>query len=171
VTRWAHGSKREPGVAAQVIHATRCYPAAGLAAIAANFDQIPAPALNAAVEAAAKTDLLVEWVFEQGKRVLGVSTPAELFQAFSEFNTHDASPLVTQDVLLMAGTKDHGIPFHQLADQLLTLTAARSVTARSFTEAEQAQNHCQIGNQGLALKVILDWVDATGGRTAEPVGR
>jgi len=102
---------------------------------------------------------------------MGVSTPADLFRAYSEYHTHDASPLVTQDVLLMAGTKDHGIPFHQLADQLLTLTAARSVTARAFTEAEQAQNHCQIGNQGLAIKVILDWVDASGGRTAEPADR
>ena len=51
-----------------------------------------------------------------------------------------------------------------LADQLLTLTAARSVTARAFTEAEQAQNHCQVGNMGLAIKVILDWLDAAGGR-------
>jgi hypothetical protein len=49
---------------------------------------------------------------------------------------------------------------------VLTLTAAPSVSARVFTEAEQAQNHCQVGNQGLALQVILGWLDATGGRTA-----
>ena len=66
----------------------------------------------------------------------------------------------------MAGTKDHYVPLHQLGDQVLTLTAAPSVSARVFTEAEQAQNHCQIGNTGLAIKVILDWVDATGGRAA-----
>jgi hypothetical protein len=47
-----------------------------------------------------------------------------------------------------------------LGDQVLTL-------ARVFTEAEQAQNHWQVGNQGLALQVILGWLDATGGRTAE----
>jgi hypothetical protein len=66
----------------------------------------------------------------------------------------------------MAGTKDHYVPLHQLGDQVLTLTAAPSVSARVFTETEQAQNHCQIGNQGLAIKVILDWLDVTGGRTA-----
>ena len=65
----------------------------------------------------------------------------------------------------MAGTKDHYMPLHMLPDQLMTLTAAHSVTARVFTEAEQAQNHCQIGNTGLALKVIFDWLDETGGRT------
>jgi hypothetical protein len=35
-------------------------------------------------------------------------------------------------------------------------------TQRRYTEAEQAQNHCQVGNMGLAIKVILDWLDAAG---------
>jgi hypothetical protein len=70
-----------------------------------------------------------------------------------------------------AGTKDHYMPLQMLPDQLMMLTAAHSVTARVFTEAESAQNHCQIGNIGLALKVILDWLDETGGRTAESANR
>jgi alpha-beta hydrolase superfamily lysophospholipase len=146
--------------------ANRGFAAAGLAAIAANSGQIPAPVVNAAVAAAAKTDLLTDWTLAQGKRVMGASTPADLFQAYRQYHTGDVSPLVTQDVLLMAGTKDHYIPFPMLSEQLLTLTAARSVTARFFTEAEQAQNHVQVGNMGLAIKVILDWLDGTGGRTA-----
>ena len=145
--------------------ANRAFAAAGLDAITANSGQIPAPVVNAAVTAAAKTDLLTEWALAQGERVMGASTPADLFQTYRQYRTDDVLPLITQDVLLMAGTKDHYIPFPMLADQLLTLTAARSVTARAFTEAEQAQNHCQCGNTGLAIKVILDWLDAFGGRT------
>ena len=145
-------------------------PAAGLAAIAANLGQIPAPVVNAAVAEAAKTDLQTDWFIAQGERVMGVSAPADLFKAWRDYHTSDISPLITRDVLLMAGTTDWGVPLHQLPDQLLTLTAARSVTARVFTEAEQASNHCQIGNTGLAIKVILDWLDAAGGRAAEPVG-
>lgn len=144
---------------------TRGFAASGLDVIAANSDKIPAPVLNAAVDATAKTDLLTEWVFHQGERVTGAATPAEVFKAWHEYRTDDVSPLLTQDVLLMAGTKDHYMPLHMLADQLLTLTAAPTITARVFTEAEQAQNHCQIGNTGLAIKVILDWLDAVGGRT------
>jgi pimeloyl-ACP methyl ester carboxylesterase len=140
--------------------------ASGLAAIAANSGQIPAPAVNAAVAAVTQTDLQTDWELAQGKRVMGTAAPADLFKAWREYNTSDVSPLVTQDVLLMAGTKDIGIPFPMLGEQLLTLTAARSVTARAFTEAEQAQNHCQCGNMGLAIKVILDWLDQAGGRTA-----
>ena len=144
---------------------------AGLAigSIGGNAERIPAPVIDAVVEAIGKVDLLTEWAFKQADRVMGVTTPAEALTAWRSYRTDDVSPLVTQDVLLMAGTKDHYVPLHQLSDQLLTLSAAPSVSARVFTEAEQAQNHCQIGNTGLALRVILDWLDASGGRAA-PVG-
>jgi alpha-beta hydrolase superfamily lysophospholipase len=145
---------------------TRGFGASGLSVIAANSDKIPAPLVNAAVAAAGKTDLLTDWVIAQGERVMGVSTPAHVFKAWRDYRTDEVSALVTQDVLLMAGTKDHYMPLHMLSDQMMTLTAAHSVTARVFTEAESAQNHCQIGNVGVALKVILDWLDETGGRTA-----
>jgi hypothetical protein len=39
------------------------------------------------------------------------------------------------------------------------LVNARSVTAQIFTQVDQAQSHCQIGNQGLALTQIVNWVD------------
>jgi hypothetical protein len=136
-----------------------------------NFGQIPAPLIDAATAAVTKTDLFTDWAISHGERVMGAATPADMFQAWREYHTRDASPLVTQDVLLMAGTKDWGIPLPMLGEQLLTLTAARSVTARVFTEAEQAQKHCQIGNTGLALRVILNWIDAFGGRAAEPAGQ
>lgn len=150
---------------------TRNLGASGLDAIMANSGQIPAPVVNAAVAEAAKTDLLTDWVFRQGERVMGAATPADVLKAWREYHTGNVSPLVTQDVLLMAGATDLAIPFPMLGEQLLTLTAARSVTARVFTEAEQASNHCQTGNTGLALQVILDWLDAFGGRTAEAADR
>ena len=39
------------------------------------------------------------------------------------------------------------------------LNNARSITARLFTRSESAQNHCQVGNYGLALGTIVDWLD------------
>ena len=107
--------------------------------------------VNAAVAAAGKSDLLTDWVIAQGKRVMGVSTPADVFRAWREYRTDDVSPLVTQDVLLMAGAKDHYMPLHMLPDQLMTLIASHSITARVFTEAESAQNHCQIGRRATGM--------------------
>ena len=138
--------------------------ATGLAVIAHNSEQMPAMLVNAAVAAVQKSDLLTDWSIAQGEHVMGVACAADVFRAWRQYRTDDVSPLVKQDVLLMAGTKDHYMPLHMLADQMMTLTAARTVSARVFTEAESAQNHCQIGNMGVALKVILGWLDETGGR-------
>ena len=143
---------------------TRGFSATGLSVIAQNSEQIPATLVNAATAAVQKSDLLTDWSIAQGERVMGVNSAADVFRAWRAYRTDDVSPLVKQDVLLMAGTKDHYMPLRMLADQVTTLTAARTVSARVFTEAESAQNHCQIGNMGVALRVILGWLDGTGGR-------
>ena len=150
------------------ISATQGFAASGLSVIADNSDHMPAALVNAAVDSVRKTDLLTDWVISQGERVMGTAGPADIFAAWREYRTDDVSSLVKQDVLLMAGSKDHYMPLSMLPEQLMALTAAHSVSSRVFTEAESAQNHCQIGNMGLALKVILDWLDGTGGRTASP---
>jgi hypothetical protein len=61
-------------------------------------------------------------------------------------------------VLIMAGAEDWAVPVAQYYRQLPVLTGARSVTGRLFTRAEQAQQHCQVGNLALALGFMLDWI-------------
>ena len=75
----------------------------------------------------------------------------------NERNLH--SELVTQDVLILTGREDHFIPFKMHDMQVKALTNARSVTGRVFTREEEAQNHCQIGNVGLALDVMVKWIE------------
>jgi pimeloyl-ACP methyl ester carboxylesterase len=146
---------------------TRSFPGVGLGDLAANSQNMSDEAINVALAVVRKSDLLADWSFAQGERVMGTSTSAGVLRGWRQYITSDISDLVTQPVLLMAGTKDHYVPLHQLGDQVLTLTGAPSITGRVFTEAEQAQNHCQVGNQGLALKVIFDWLDTVGGRLPE----
>ena len=145
--------------------ATQGFGASGLSVISANSEQMPPALVNAAVASVRKSDLLTEWVLNQGEHVMGVSSSAEVFKAWRDYRTADVSSLVTQDILLMAGSKDHYMPLHMLPEQMMSLTGANSVTSRIFTESESGQNHCQIGNMGVALKVILGWLDETGGRT------
>jgi hypothetical protein len=66
---------------------------------------------------------------------------------------------VRQDVLILASRNDHFIPFRLHEMQLRRLTSARSVTDRVFTKEDHAHNHCQIGNIGLALNVMREWLD------------
>jgi pimeloyl-ACP methyl ester carboxylesterase len=118
-----------------------------------------APVLNVAVGRLAARALLARWGVTQGMYVLGVESPYRFLRQARDFRTWDVSDRVTQDVLLLAGSTDHYVPIEQLHRQMLALTNARSVTARVFMPAEQAQNHCQIGNVGLAVQVILRWLD------------
>jgi hypothetical protein len=48
----------------------------------------------------------------------------------------------------------------QFSEQIATLKNVHSLTARLFTRYEQAQNHCQVGNIGLALRTIIEWIDS-----------
>lgn len=72
---------------------------------------------------------------------------------------HLSSDRVDQDVLLLAGERDRFQPVTLYHRQRAALVNARSVTGRIFTRAEHAENHCQMGNLGLALDVITDWLD------------
>jgi pimeloyl-ACP methyl ester carboxylesterase len=73
--------------------------------------------------------------------------------------THLHSELISQDVLLLGGEHDAFQPLKLLYKQEKALTHARSISTRIFTKAENADQHCQIGNIGLALEVIKDWLE------------
>ncbi|MBN1381684.1 MAG: alpha/beta fold hydrolase [Deltaproteobacteria bacterium] len=81
---------------------------------------------------------------------------AEYAWQMNEKNLHP--DLVDQDVLILTGKGDHFIPYKLHDKQVSLLSNARSLTDKVFTKAESAQNHCQIGNVGLALKVMTVWI-------------
>ena len=97
----------------------------------------------------------------------GTTTPAAYLHAIQNYTTAEISSRVTQDVLLLAGSEDHYVPLAQFYKQIAALTNTRSLTARLFTRAESAQNHCQAGNYGLAFHVITAWLDAQAARAQQ----
>ena len=128
-------------------------------ALIGNARRLPAALVDALINQARSRNMFADWGIGNAEWVFGVDTPAKALAAVRGMRTDDISSGITQDVLLMAGAEDHYVPLAQLGAQTQTLTNARSVTARLFTRAESAQNHCQIGNLGLSLQVILGWLD------------
>lgn len=120
-----------------------------------------APIYNFMVRQAMKENMLLDWSVNQGMHSHGVKTPFEYVQKLGSYKTGDISQLLDQDVLLMAGTEDFAIPLTHFYQQIEALKNVRSLTARMFTRAEQAQNHCQVGNLGLAVDFITNWIDFT----------
>jgi hypothetical protein len=99
------------------------------------------------------------WFAAQLMYISKKEMPLDAFDTFIALCEENLCPeLVKQDVLILSGRKDHFIPNKMHRKQLDVLSNAKSVTGRVFTKEEHAQNHCQIGNVGLALKVMVDWI-------------
>lgn len=116
---------------------------------------------DALVRRVMKQNPHIEWIFQQGMHILGTTSPFEYADRARRYGTRDVSSLVQQDVLLLSGTEDFIVPVQQFYWQIEALTNTKSLTARLFTRADHAQNHCQVGNLPLALDVIADWIDFT----------
>lgn len=91
--------------------------------------------------------------------IQGKSQPYHAVEWMMGMNaTHLHSHLIDQEVFLLTGEKDAFQPPKLLHKQAAALVNARSVTTRIFTVAEQGHQHCQIGNVGIALRAMTDWL-------------
>jgi pimeloyl-ACP methyl ester carboxylesterase len=72
---------------------------------------------------------------------------------------HLNSHLIEQDVLLLGGENDAFQPPELMKKQREALINANSVTERIFKKSENADQHCQMGNIGLALETIHNWLN------------
>jgi len=115
--------------------------------------------LNALMERAVTRDPSTGWALAHGMQVSGASDPFDFVCWLKRLTTAPFSARITQDVLLLAGAGDHIVPLRQLHRQAQNLTNARSVTTRLFTDREHAGSHCQIGNIGLMLELVVAWLD------------
>lgn len=107
-----------------------------------------------------KGEGLQAWMSAQLMYITKAETPMDAFDFWLQLNEENLhSDLVQQDVLILTGRNDHFIPFKAHDMQIKALTHAKSVHARVFTKKEHAQNHCQIGNIGLALDTMIKWLE------------
>jgi pimeloyl-ACP methyl ester carboxylesterase len=140
-----------------------------------DYLQIPPPFLARLVKRLLRHPKLLDWMSGIQNRVSpqerwGVNnlmyitnkkTPSEASLEILKLNEENLqSERVKQDVLVLTGSEDHFIPLKMHYKQLDALKNARSLTGRIFTRKESAQNHCQVGNIGLALTVMSSWLES-----------
>lgn len=111
------------------------------------------------VRTRARLSPTLRFVVERVLYMLDSDDPADVAEWFLGMNAdHLDSGRVHQDVLLMCGEHDAFQPPILTQAQAQALVAARSVTTRIFTRAEQADQHCQMGNLELACEVLNTWL-------------
>lgn len=74
----------------------------------------------------------------------------------------DLRPLkdrLTKDYLIIGGSKDTMSARASIGRQMFLLKNAKSVMAREITEKEQGADHCNVGNQQVAMDTILLWLE------------
>jgi len=100
----------------------------------------------------------VSWAYNNALWTMGTTNPDDTLEAFSRYKLAPIADRIRQDVLILAGTEDHFIPFHQVADFEKSLVNARSVTARIFDRPSGGAEHCQCGNTSLVHAAVFDWL-------------
>ena len=115
--------------------------------------------LNSFLPRIAKKSLLADWMLAQGQFITGTDSFLAMYKSLSRHNLRSLYEKIDQDVLLLAGEKDHYIPMCQFERCKERITNAKSITSRCFTIEEGGEQHCQIGNHGIAVDTILDWIE------------
>ncbi|HET9409066.1 MAG TPA: hypothetical protein VFO39_17615 [Candidatus Sulfotelmatobacter sp.] len=116
------------------------------------------------IVAAAKSNPLalknpdVSWSYNTALWMLGTSSFDDTLEAFAPYKLAPVADRIRQDVLILAGTEDHFIPFHQAAEFEKSLLNARSVTTHIFDRPLGGAEHCQGGNTSLVHAAVFDWL-------------
>jgi len=123
--------------------------------------ELSRPLLAAAADPVAAANPDVQWGVSNACWTLGTRDARETMAAMESYRLAPVAQRIRQDVLILAGTDDHFIPFHQLADFEKALVNANSVTTRIFDRASGGAQHCQAGALGLVDAVVFDWMQET----------
>lgn len=103
--------------------------------------------------------IIVDWALSQGIYITGSDTVYDFYQNLSRHTLEGITGKFSQDLLLLAGEKDHYIPTEQFYRLKENIHSEKTITCRLFTEAEGGGQHCQVGNHMLAIQTILDWLE------------
>mgnify|MGYP003314539697 CR=1 FL=1 len=67
-------------------------------------------------------------------------------------------------MLIVGASQDHFIDYRMVGREINMLTKVRSLTFRLFTDQEEAQNHCNVGNGKLVIDEVLNWIGQRDGQ-------
>ena len=138
----------------------------------AAFRQVPRPVIwlydrgyfglvNWMMRIAMKFKPGMRWGVLSGEKwTMGAKDPIDVLRIFDQYDLKNEAGLITCDVLITAGEKDHLFPVEQVEAFRKALTKAKSVTIRIFSEAEGGAEHCQMGALNMFHETLFDWIES-----------
>lgn len=117
------------------------------------------PELDAMLQQVMQTSPQVRWACRQGMWSLGAGTPRAFLAASLAYNLRNGiAEKITCPVFVGRAESDEF--FRGQPEELMEHLTAPATLA-SFTDAEGAGAHCQVGAQRLLCARMLDWLDET----------
>ncbi len=89
---------------------------------------------------------------------LGKEHPLDAIDEFKKYSRAGVAQSINGDVLVLAGTEDHFVPFEQVKLMQEALTSARSVTTKVYDRESGGAEHCQMGAPTLWHAALFDWL-------------
>ena len=120
------------------------------------------PLLNLVFGKKARKSPVIDWGIKHGCYAYEAS---DAYSYAKKLKLYDIAPVadqITQDMLILGASGDHFIDYHLIGKEINMLRNVRSLTFRLFTDKEEAENHCNVGNGKLAIGEILSWITRIG---------
>jgi alpha-beta hydrolase superfamily lysophospholipase len=106
----------------------------------------------------AKKEPIINWGIRHGCYAYEAKDAYGYAQKLKLYDLEPIADKITQDMLIVGASQDHFIDYRMVGREINMLKNVRSLTFRLFTEREDAQNHCNVGNGKLVIDEILNWI-------------
>jgi alpha-beta hydrolase superfamily lysophospholipase len=123
-----------------------------------DFGEVAGRIISAAKNPEALKNIGVSWAYHNARWTMGTKEVDDTLKACAAYTLAPVADRIRQDVLILEGTEDHFIPFHQTADFEKALVNARSVTTRIFDGPSGGAGHCQPGDLTGYHAAVFDWL-------------
>ena len=116
------------------------------------------PVINLVFGKKAKKEPMIGWGLKHGCYAYEAKDAYDYARKLKLYDLEPVADKITQDMLIIGAGRDHFIDYRLIGREINMLTNVKSLTFRLFTEKEEAQNHCNVGNGRIVLDAICDWI-------------
>ena len=116
------------------------------------------PLINFVFNMKAKKEPVIDWGLKHGCYAYEAKDAYGYTQKLKLYDLEPVADQITQDILIIGASQDHFIDYRLIGREINMLTNVRSLTFRLFTDKEEAQNHCNVGNGKIVLDTICAWI-------------
>ena len=117
------------------------------------------PIINFIFGKKAKKEPVIDWGLKHGCYAYEAKDAYGYARKLKLYDLEPIAHKITQDMLIIGANQDHFIDYRLIGREINMLKNVKSLTFRLFTDKENAQNHCNVGNGRVVHDTICGWIE------------